>query len=352
MALIVLGLVIFVVLLWQLPWWLDRNHLASATPGSAAVITGMRTALVAIAAGVVAGVGLYYTDRNLKHSRSVLEHTQKVSNEQAELTRASLSVSENTARQQAELTAEQQVNDRYVKAIDLLSSDRLTSRLGGLYALERIMRDSAKDHDTVVKVLSAFVREFAVEPDDPSENKIRGRYHPPADIQAALTIIGHRPRRKESFEIDFRHSYLRECELKDCDFTGADFSDANLEGTHLTNVNFSQATFRDAKFSNSNWDDVKLTHAYMSGASFRNLRVYSRLDLSYAQAAFTDWTGAVFDEGISLKQAYLHQAIFSECSGVSAQEAMKAEDITGATFPESISQNAAIVAAVSGGDTE
>ncbi|MDH6544046.1 hypothetical protein [Streptomyces sp. SPB4] len=52
------------------------------------------------------------------------------------------------------------------EAIKLLASERTVERLGGIHALERIMRDSAKDHFTVVKVLAAFARDqVSVTPD-------------------------------------------------------------------------------------------------------------------------------------------------------------------------------------------
>jgi|HubBroStandDraft_3_1064219.scaffolds.fasta_scaffold296644_2 hypothetical protein len=40
-----------------------------------------------------------------------------------------------------------------------LGSDRLDVRLSAIYALERIMIDSARDHPAIVDVLAAFVRE-------------------------------------------------------------------------------------------------------------------------------------------------------------------------------------------------
>ncbi|MER6406043.1 pentapeptide repeat-containing protein [Streptomyces viridosporus] len=346
-TLITLGLAVFVVAIWQLPWWLDEKHLAAATPGSAAVVTGMRTALVAVGAGIIAALGLYYTDRNLKHSRAVLEHTQASSTEQAELTRASLAVTERTAQKQAELSAEQQVNERYVKAIELLSSERITSRLGGLYALERIMRDSAKDHDTVVQVLAAFVRQFAVAPDSPTETKQR---RPPADIQAAMSILGHRPTRKENFDIDLRHAYLRGCELKDCNFASADFSGANLEDTHLTKVDLSQAIFQDAEFSDSYWDEVKLQWAYLSGARVRGTYAYSRINLSHAQAGHTDWSGSKFHEGVNFKEAYLYKARFLDCEGLSSAIALEAEDLEGATFSEPLASDPQVTARTASSD--
>ncbi|MET7816272.1 pentapeptide repeat-containing protein [Streptomyces sp. NPDC005395] len=344
-ALIGFGLLVFVFAIWQLPWWLDEKHLAAATPGSAAVVTGMRTALVAVGAGIIAALGLYYTDRNLKHSRAVLEHSQKSSTEQAELTRASLAVSERTAQKQAELSAEQQVNDRYVKAIELLSSERPTSRVGGLYALERIMHDSPKDHETVVKVLAAFVRQFAVKPDS-AENQASGPLRPPADIQAAMTIIGHRPERNEDFEIDLRHAYLRGCELTKCNFANADFSDANLQDTSLTEVDFSHAVFREADFSNSNWDRVKMTWAHLSGSRLHETRIYSRIDLSHAQAGYSDWSDCKFYEGVNFKQAYLYGATFLGCEGLSSAMVLTAEDLEGAEFSEPILSDPQVTARV------
>src|SRR5262249_14345160 len=90
-----------------------------------------------------------------------------------------------------------QVTDRYTKAIEQLGSDRLDVRIGGIYALERIARDSARDHPTAMEVLSAFVREHPGEQgpplpagdqagDRPVERKTR------PDVQAAVTVIGRR----------------------------------------------------------------------------------------------------------------------------------------------------------------
>jgi hypothetical protein len=60
-----------------------------------------------------------------------------------------------------ELTREGQITDRYTKAVEQLGNDKgqLGVTLGGIYALERIAKDSERDHPTVMEVLSAFVRE-------------------------------------------------------------------------------------------------------------------------------------------------------------------------------------------------
>lgn len=54
-------------------------------------------------------------------------------------------------------TQEGQITDRFTKAIDQLGKDNLAVRLGGIYALERIARDSESDHWAVMEVLTAFV---------------------------------------------------------------------------------------------------------------------------------------------------------------------------------------------------
>jgi len=58
-------------------------------------------------------------------------------------------------------TQEGQITDRFTKAIAQLGDTNLAIRLGGIYALERIARDSASDHWSVMEVLTAFVREYS-----------------------------------------------------------------------------------------------------------------------------------------------------------------------------------------------
>ena len=53
----------------------------------------------------------------------------------------------------------QQTSDRFVKAIEQLGNDTSTDvRIGGIYGLEQLARDSPSDHPAVFDVLTAFVR--------------------------------------------------------------------------------------------------------------------------------------------------------------------------------------------------
>ena len=55
-------------------------------------------------------------------------------------------------------TRQGQVTDRYTRAIDQLGQPSPELRVGAIYALERIARDSAADRRTIVEVLATFVR--------------------------------------------------------------------------------------------------------------------------------------------------------------------------------------------------
>jgi hypothetical protein len=63
-----------------------------------------------------------------------------------------------TAESNLLATEEKQVTERFGKAIEHLASDKLEIRLGGIYALERISKDSEKDYQTIMEILASFVQ--------------------------------------------------------------------------------------------------------------------------------------------------------------------------------------------------
>jgi uncharacterized protein YjbI with pentapeptide repeats len=61
------------------------------------------------------------------------------------------------------LAYEGQITDRFSKSVTLLENKDLSIRLGGLYALERIAKDSPKDHSAIMEILCDFIREKSKE---------------------------------------------------------------------------------------------------------------------------------------------------------------------------------------------
>jgi hypothetical protein len=141
-------------------------------------------------------------------------------------------------RPPALLSSATDVTDRYTKAIEQLGSAELAVRLGGIYALERIARDSARDHSTVLEVLTAFVGAappLGTAPAPTPLSERRGRPRLRADIQAALSVIG---RRNTAHDQPGQHIDLAEANLPGADLAGADLRGADLAQADLTEADF------------------------------------------------------------------------------------------------------------------
>jgi hypothetical protein len=162
------------------------------------------------------------------------------------------------------LSREGQVTDRDTKAIEQLGSEKVDVRIGGIYALERIARDSARDHPAVIEVLTAFIREHSREqwpPLDP-DNPDQARSTRP-DVQAALTVIGRRDIKRDTLLID-----LTGATLNFADFRFAILSLAKLTGAHLYGADLRLADLRHADLTNADLTNTKLTGADLRGATW------------------------------------------------------------------------------------
>jgi len=207
-----------------------------------------------------------------------------------------------TARNFA-LSREGQVTDRYTKAIEQLGSDKLDVRIGGIYALERIARDSARDHPTVMEVLAAFIREHSHEQAPAPEHdtdQARPRTTRP-DLQAALTVVGRRDvkrdiRRADLARADLSGASLTYTDLSGVDLTGADLSGASLIGADLALANLNGADLSGARLDvadlhGANLDVAVLTGADLTGADLSGASLLDA-DLTGADLTNADLTGA------------------------------------------------------------
>jgi uncharacterized protein YjbI with pentapeptide repeats len=185
-----------------------------------------------------------------------------------------------------------QVTDRYTKAIEQLGSRGLDVRIGGIYALEGVARDSARDHPMVMEVLTAFVREYSREqwppPDSPRTTWItwRGRFRTGGrqqerftrpDVQAAVTVLGRRDARRD----------IQPIHLNGADLTGADLTGANLSGANLIEAALRDADFTRADLTGATLRDADLTRADLTDAALRRADL-GGADLTEATLRSTD----------------------------------------------------------------
>ena len=166
----------------------------------------------------------------------------------------------NTAHHQAETARQSSLNERYERGTEMLNSDVLSVRLGGIHVLQRLAEEHPEQyHVQVMKVLCAFVRRPTQEDGEDDEAKSTRTYRLRDDLQDAMTAIGRRSdsrvrlERNSGFQVDLRSANLRRVWLKR----------ANLSGAILDGANLTEATFIGANVSN-----VKLWLTNLSSALF------------------------------------------------------------------------------------
>jgi hypothetical protein len=164
------------------------------------------------------------------------------------------------------------VTDRYTKAIEQLGSEKLDIRLGGIYALERVARDSAGDQPTVMEVSAAFIREHSREPwtppaqDESSADVSEVGTRP--DVQAAITVIARRNSKNDRRLINLRAVRLTRANLIRGNLTHTVLFGAELRGANLGGANLGGADLSGADLSGASLSGANLGGADLGGAAF------------------------------------------------------------------------------------
>ncbi|MFI5548850.1 pentapeptide repeat-containing protein [Streptomyces sp. NPDC051738] len=212
---------------------------------------------------------------------------QQVDNEQA------------LTRSEHALTREGQVTDRYNNAVSNIGDDSREVRLGGIYALQRIMEDSSRDQPAIINVLSTYIRNHAQKP----KHRTVAPEVPASDIQAALTALGSRsPAHDGTALVDLRGTYLR----------GADLDRANLQDAKLDGADLLMASLSDAHLGGADLADVDLRASDLTDADLTDA-VLDRADLRFANLRGADLTEAkmvgVYVRSAKLQDANLQDAL-------------------------------------------
>ncbi len=218
------------------------------------------------------------------------------------------------------LTESGQITDRFTKAVTQLGDPKLEVRLGGIYALERIAKDSKRDHWSIMEILTAYVREKAKQNIESSPQKIqmkksgsKGARNPKTplpsvdtDIQAILTVIGRRNVSSDKGRLDLINTALSEADLSGANLiraflsganlSGAFLSGALLSGANLSGANLSRADLSRADLSGANLITADLSRAFLIGGNLREaFLITANLSEAFLSEAFlirADLSGA------------------------------------------------------------
>ncbi|MEU4040268.1 pentapeptide repeat-containing protein [Streptomyces collinus] len=239
------------------------------------------------------------------------------------------------ASKELRISEQGQITTRFNAAIGNLGSQSLDIRLGGIYALRRIMDDSARDQPAIVSVLSAFAREHAGSSTEsfkqPLDDSSKLPEHvPKPDVQAAIDTLARRnPDRDAGAFIDLGKTDLRSlnfpgkaairlsgvsfytADLRQAGLDGADLRGASLWSAHLDRAWLEKADLRGASLFGASFVGASLIGANLRGADKTCVQwgPTTRLcvDLQGAQLDGADLRDAKLI-GVNLKDALLESA--------------------------------------------
>ena len=171
-------------------------------------------------------------------------------------------------------------NERFQKSAEMLGSEDLSVRLGGIYALQYLAEEYPElYHVQVMKLLCAFVRHPTKEKSGDAD-LIEKEQSPRADVSAVAEIIRNRTdahiqvERKAEFRLDLRYADLRRLNLDDSDLSDALLFGADLSWTFLRRANLSNAQLQGVVFSElgSGIKGKSYQEKVLAKASFAHLR--------------------------------------------------------------------------------
>lgn len=271
----------------------------------------LRRTLIQIIGGIVVFVGAYVTWQEFQATKQNIEATQRVSSKQVELTEKG------------------QVTDRFTRAIDQLGDsgkNNLATRLGGIYALDRLAADSLEYYWPVMEVLTAYVRENA-RWRRTGEDRVKEDTQEillPTDIQAILTVLARRNIENDRGPVELYWTDLHGAFLWNAQLPGvnlyqahlyrAHLAQANLEAAQLVFADLSSADLAGANLKNTQLWNIHLVEADLTGANLKNA-VLNGADLAGAYLENANLAGANLQNanlvGADLKNANLAGADLS-----------------------------------------
>jgi Pentapeptide repeats (8 copies) len=169
---------------------------------------------------------------------------------------------------------ERLITERFYKAVEQVSSNKIETRVGGIYALESISKDSDKYYKIVIEFLADFVQEHTNLPSDksikiilqkdaldkktPDQTKREGGFSPfSRDIQAALKVLSRRAYHSDEVALNLREIKLRDADLRKANLRKVDFQQADLREADFQEADLQQADFGCSKIDNKTCTNLK-----------------------------------------------------------------------------------------------
>jgi hypothetical protein len=186
---------------------------------------------------------------------------------------------------QVQISRHGQITERITRAVDQLAGPSMDVRIGGIYALERVAKNSLEDRQAVTGILAAFVRTHAPwsapRPISHQHEPLAAEEGPPwtgtkaGDVQIALYVLAGRPRAGNNHPPFLSFTDLRNARMANRDWTGLVCQYANLARVwmpcaRLDGAYLSGTDLRQAQMAETSLVGAKLDGAHLEGANLRS----------------------------------------------------------------------------------
>jgi uncharacterized protein YjbI with pentapeptide repeats len=298
---------VVLLLLLVLPWY------AKGHKDEKGVVTYPNAALVNPILGGLGALLLIYAA--IRQARTATE--------QAETARKQAQTASDRHEAQTDADRQRRITENYSRAVEQLAHEKIEVRLGGIYTLERISRESPDDYWTVMETLCAFIRNRAHRPEAEDESLSEAKQSllfsgipppsPPTEIAAVLAVIVRRDEKsrqrehERGWKLDFHETDLRGVNLHGANLCGAAFSEAILFRANLSEADLNEVNLTLADLAGANLTRANLTRANLSRGASRGTLGGNRTDLRRANLSEADLSEADLSEA-DLSGADLHLA--------------------------------------------
>lgn len=211
-------------------------------------------------------------------------------------------------QRQAETAQQSLLNERYQRGAEMLASSVLHARLGGIYALQRLVEEAPEQYHVQILLLYCA---FARDPDGDQSQLVDDGVDPDGvlwhslrlDVQAAVEGVSRVLKESNYSRGDFEF---------DVDLRRARLNGIRLERGNLSGVDLSHAQLIRADLESTELRGANLLRAQLLGSNLRGA------DLSGCVTYRTDFSKAVLDnarlDGGLFLDCNLEQATFLEAS--------------------------------------
>ena len=213
--------------------------------------------------------------------------------------------------EQRKINVQRFYTDSYIRAVGQLgevkivkikgegeeTQSNLEVRLGGIYGLERIAKESKTHRRQIIELLCAYIVENASgskleeQNENASGSELKEPILPPADIIAILDIIEDNRKEWEKWYgfnpnlqyVDFQNIYLANRHFEEFDFRIANLKNASLYNTNLEGAYLNFARLERAELYNARLEGTHLTFAVLEKANLTGTNMTGTKNLTQEQ---------------------------------------------------------------------